>query len=257
MYDVIPAIHGQSGKLTQALTNLGYSSRSGAWRHSDPSRQVVFLGDFIDRGPNNREVIRIVREMIDAGTASAIMGNHELNAIHYHTKDEGEPLRAHSKKNEEQHASFLREFPLGSPEAREVIAWMRSLPLFLEFGGYRAVHACWDEAGVEQLRTLTTNGVLSEEQLIACANEQHSLHELVEVALKGPELRLPDGYTIIDKGGHERKEVRRKWWDAGAKTWRDIAMSVPHPEQLPDEELPEDIVATAYPDNSTPGFLGH
>ena len=122
MYDIIPDIHGQAGKLRGTLRNLRYSERRGAWRHSDPKRHAVFLGDFIDCGPDNREVIRIVRGMIDAGTESAVMGNHELNAIHFHTRDENGPLRARSEKNVAQHASFLQEFPLGSSDAHEAIA---------------------------------------------------------------------------------------------------------------------------------------
>ena len=42
---------------------------------------VIFLGDFIDRGPHQREVIEIDRQMIEAGTAQSVMGNHEFNAI--------------------------------------------------------------------------------------------------------------------------------------------------------------------------------
>jgi hypothetical protein len=68
LYDVIPDIHGQAQKLIGALGELGYRERNGAWRHSDPSRHAVFLGDFIDRGPENGKVIRIVRSMVDAGT---------------------------------------------------------------------------------------------------------------------------------------------------------------------------------------------
>lgn len=69
MYDIIPDLHGQAAKLTAALTDLGYRDRNGAWRHSDPSRSCLFLGDFIDRGPHNGAVIDIVRRMVDAGTA--------------------------------------------------------------------------------------------------------------------------------------------------------------------------------------------
>ena len=86
MYDIIPDIHGQAGKLRSRLTNLGYRETRGAWRHADPKRSAVFLGDFIDRGSDNADVIEIVRRMVDAGTARAIMGNHELNAIRYHTE---------------------------------------------------------------------------------------------------------------------------------------------------------------------------
>ncbi|NRP31765.1 MULTISPECIES: metallophosphoesterase [unclassified Aliiroseovarius] len=257
MYDIIPDIHGQAGKLRAALCNLGYSEKRGAWRHTDPNRHAIFLGDFIDRGPDNGEVIRIVRGMIDAGTASAVMGNHELNAIHFHTRDENGPLRDHSQKNIDQHASFLKEFPHGSDAAREAIAWMRTLPLYLEFDSFRAVHACWNEAGIQELKALTGNGVMSEDQLIEAADKRHALFELVETALKGPELQLPDGFFFVDKGGHKRREVRRKWWDGRAVSWRDIAISVPNPEQLPDRKLPDDVLTSAYPSDAAPVFFGH
>ena len=41
----------------------------------------MFIGDFVDRGPGIGEVIEIVRAMVDAGDALAVMGNHEYNAI--------------------------------------------------------------------------------------------------------------------------------------------------------------------------------
>lgn len=87
---------------------------------SEPDRQIVFLGDFIDRGPENGAVVRIVRELMDSGRAQAIMGNHELNAIHFHATDPdtGKPLRKHSEENFKQHDSFLKEFPLGAPHTK-------------------------------------------------------------------------------------------------------------------------------------------
>ena len=126
MYDIIPDIHGQAEKLKGALVNLGYEYRNGAWRHSEPNRTCIFLGDYVDRGENNAKVINIVRRMVEAGTAQALMGNHELNAIHFHTSDPetGAPLRKHSLKNQNQHASFLKEFPVGDVKTAEAIAWM-------------------------------------------------------------------------------------------------------------------------------------
>jgi predicted MPP superfamily phosphohydrolase len=173
MYDIIPDIHGQSEKLKQALTNLGYENRNGAWRHSDPKRICVFLGDFVDRGPNNAEVIDIVRRMVDAGTAFAIKGNHELNAIHFHTNHptKGAPLRPHSEKNIRQHASFLSEFPLGDNKTADVLTWMKSLPLYLEFDDFRVVHACWNESVIGKLQVATDGGVLSENQFIEAATQ--------------------------------------------------------------------------------------
>jgi hypothetical protein len=256
MYDVIPHTHGQAAKLKGALSELGYRERGGAWCHCDPTRHAVFLGDFIDRGPDNMEVIQIVRSMIDVGTASAVMGNHELNAIHFHTDRDG-PLRAHTQKNIEQHASFLREYPLNSAEAKDAIDWMVSLPLYLEFGGFRAVHASWNETEMDKLKKLTKEGTLSKEQFIKAADVNDPLFNLVELALKGPELELPNGLFFIDKGGHSRTNIRRKWWGRRADTWRQIEMSVPDLELLPNEKLPDRILASSYPSDAPPVFFGH
>jgi hypothetical protein len=41
---------------------------------------AVFVGDIIDRGPRIREALHIVHDMVEAGQALCIMGNHEFNA---------------------------------------------------------------------------------------------------------------------------------------------------------------------------------
>ena len=86
-YDIIGDIHGHARTLEALLGRLGYSLFDGVYRH--PERKVIFLGDFIDRGPHQRGVIRIVRPMIERGSALAVMGNHEFNAIAYATPRSG------------------------------------------------------------------------------------------------------------------------------------------------------------------------
>jgi Calcineurin-like phosphoesterase len=259
LYDIIPDIHGQFAKLTHALTSLGYARRHGAWRHSEPGRTCVFLGDFIDRGPKNGDVIRLVREMLDAGTALAVMGNHELNAIHFHTNhpDTGQPLRPRSPKNLRQHQSFLDEFSPDSAATAEVIGWMRSLPLYLELDGFRAVHACWNEGLIAQLEPETTLGVLSKEQLVKAADPDEPLHDLVEAITKGPEISLPTGHSIVDKDGNNRDEIRVRWWNGDGRSWADIAMSVPNPADLPKGDLPAFVSERVYPKTAKPIFFGH
>ena len=257
--DIIPDIHGQHAKLLTALAALGWRRGATGWSHPEPHRRIVFLGDFIDRGPDNRAVIRTVRALIDAGRAQAIMGNHELNALHFHTRNpaDGRPLRAHSPKNRHQHGSFLAEFPLGAPETREVLDWMRGLPLFLEEDGFRAVHACWSGSSIHRLRELTGTGVLSEEQLIRAADRKDELFHLVEVVAKGPEQALPEGHTVTDADGTPRDRIRVQWWNAGARSWREIAASVPDPGELPDAPLPAAVLARTYPAAEPPVFFGH
>ena len=78
-YDFVGDIRGHADALHRLLRELDYAEIDGVFRH--PERQMIFVGDFIDRGPQQREVLRIARSMCDAGAAGAVMGNHEFNAI--------------------------------------------------------------------------------------------------------------------------------------------------------------------------------
>lgn len=259
MYDIIPDIHGQADKLKNALKSLGYHYQNGAWRHPNTERKCIFLGDYIDRGPNNIEVINIVRGMVDAGTAFAIMGNHELNAIHYHTlhPETGKPLREHLSKNTRQHQSFLNECPFEGANTSEYISWMRSLPLFMELDDFRVVHACWDESVIADLGDLAKDGRLSKEQFLKAADRNSTLFHLVETTTKGPEIKLPDDRYFHDKNKVERQNIRLRWWNNSALTWRDIAISVPNITELPDSSLPSDIMQSVYLPKAKPVIFGH
>ena len=108
-YDIIGDVHGEADALIRLLDKLGYEDIDGCWQH--PSRQVIFLGDFIDRGPEQKRVLESVMPMVQSGKALAVMGNHEFNALAFHTPDgEGGWLRPHTEKNTDQHQAFLDEF---------------------------------------------------------------------------------------------------------------------------------------------------
>jgi Calcineurin-like phosphoesterase len=133
-YDIIGDIHGQVDKLEALLRTLGYRDTAGAWRHAE--RQAIFVGDFIDRGPAQVRSVHIVRRMVDAGAALAVMGNHELNAIAWHTPDPRHPgqyLRSHDsakwgEKNRKQHAAFLAEVEDAPSLHAEIIDWFLTPP---------------------------------------------------------------------------------------------------------------------------------
>jgi len=79
-------------------------------------------------------------------------------------------------------------------------------------------------------------------------------HTAIEILLKGPEQRLPEGTHFFDKDGHKREEVRLRWWDQGATTFRKAALGMDgREEELPDSTLPRDF---RYRE-STPVFFGH
>jgi len=222
-YDVIGDVHGHADKLTALLRVLGYAERGGAWRH--PGRQAVFVGDIIDRGPQQLDTIGIVRRMVDAGSARIVLGNHEFNAVAYATRadDDGRHLRVHSRKNRSQHAAFIAEIGLESALHRELIDWFTTIPLWVELDGLRVIHACWSDADVAYLRTRVSEaGGLTERLVVDASDAGHDAYDTVERVLKGPEVRLPYGMKFRDKGRHERTNVRLKWWDPTATNWSDL-----------------------------------
>ena len=96
-----------------------------------PSRKIVFVGDFIDRGPDNLGALLIAKATVEAGNGFAVMGNHEYNAIAYHTsKEAGGYFREHSDKNQKQHEAVVKQ--LSCYQLCEAIDWFRTLPVALD-----------------------------------------------------------------------------------------------------------------------------
>jgi hypothetical protein len=258
-YDLIGDIHGHREPLVELLGKLGYEERDGVYRHAE--RQAIFLGDFIDRGPGQREVIGIVRPMIDSGAALAVMGNHEFNAVAYYTRDPDEPggyLRPHSEKNRQQHQAFLDAYE-DADDYADLIEWFRSLPLWLELDGLRVVHACWDEKLMHYLekRFPSLNSYLDDELLVAASRRGAIEFRAVETLLKGKEIRLPRGQHFLDKDGNPRHAIRMRWWDAEARSYRDAFLG---PEAAL-SHIPEDPIDVEhlieYAPDEPPVFIGH
>jgi len=253
-YDLIGDIHGHAETLRRLMIKLGYSELDGTFRHD--SRKVIFVGDFVDRGPDQREVLRIARNMCEAGTASAVLGNHEFNAIAWVTPDgKGGFLRTHSKQNAEQHAEFLSQLAEGSPDYHDAIEWFRRLPVWLELPGLRVVHACWHDPSRAVLAPyLDSENRFTEEGLWEALQRGSQAYVAAEILLKGPEQRLPPGMSFVDKSGHKRHEVRLRWWHPDATTFKRAAVGID--DRL--EELPDDEITTEFQYlGKTPVFFGH
>lgn len=215
--DVVGDVHGQFDKLVRLLARLGYSQSGGIWRH--PKRTAVFVGDLIDRGPKQLATVELVRAMVEAGAAQCILGNHEYNAIAWAMPDPMRPgrfLRDHDAPgNRPLHQGFLDEIGEGSQDHRAIIAWFMSLPLWLDFGGVRVVHACWHQASIDALKPLLgPNQSMTEELLRMSGQKGHWVREAVSIVCKGPEIGLNDSTPSRDNYGELPQEIRLQWWHA-------------------------------------------
>ena len=56
------------------------SGATGSYRHPE-GRKAVFLGDLVDRGPRILDTLRLVRNMVAAGSALCVPGNHDMKLL--------------------------------------------------------------------------------------------------------------------------------------------------------------------------------
>lgn len=266
MYDIIGDIHGEDLKLEGLLRCLGYVPAGRGYK-APQGHQAIFLGDLVDRGAGQRRVLEIVRAMMDDGQALCIMGNHEFNAIGYVTADPhnpGEFLRPNrgdsekSRKNRKQHSAFINQIGEGSPEHAAWVAWFRQLPPYMDLGGIRVAHACWDDGAVKALADAgwLPGQPLDDAMLVATHEKGSDLERARKLLTSGAELALPDGRYIEDKEGHRHYEVRLANWRDWASALHEVALVPAGQEaQIHGLALPEGFSRT--PTTGAPIFIGH
>src|SRR5262249_21215568 len=87
-FDIIGDVHGCFTELSALLRQLGYAidahDTNGERRYHvthPEQRRVIFLGDLVDRGPATPEVVRLAMDMVGAGTALWVPGNHDVKLM--------------------------------------------------------------------------------------------------------------------------------------------------------------------------------
>jgi hypothetical protein len=242
-YDIIGDVHGHADKLVELLGEMAYEEIGGVWTH--PVRTAIFVGDLIDRGPKQVETVALVRRMVEAGTAQIILGNHEFNAVSWATRNPEEPgeyLRRHNRKHYGQHREYLRQVGEWSELHHEHLRWFMTLPLWLDLGDLRVVHACWDPTAMADLAGMVGPGnTLTDDLVLAASDKDTRAHRAIEHLLKGPEIWIPEPY--LDKDGNPRHKARYAWWLADAASSLRRAAVIPEGSETPEKRdyppLPE------------------
>ena len=252
-HDIVGDIHGHAAKLERLLQRFGYEKRDGIYRHA--SRQVIFVGDFIDRGPEIRRTLQIARGMIDAGTARAVMENYELNALLYHTKGpEGEWLRAHNEKNTTQHQATLDQIALSDPAEWKLAG--------LDVGaaalaGSWPLPRCARRMGRRERSHIGNPGYTDKEK--PCRGWRRHTREgkAADFLLKGPEYKLGDGTHFVDKHGFQRTSVRAKWWIPIRPGMTHAEAAMPAGEIRGEGCVPDGVSFPGYGEKEPALFFGH
>ncbi|SFG97194.1 metallophosphoesterase family protein [Methylobacterium gossipiicola] len=126
-------IHGCAGALSRLLARID-THRSGA------ARRLVFLGDYIDRGPDSAGVIATLRalQVAEPDRVTCLMGNHESMMLDAYRGGFGT-----TSWLENGGRATLRSFGTPDPQAlpRDALAWISALPTVWEDARRYYVHA--------------------------------------------------------------------------------------------------------------------
>jgi hypothetical protein len=174
------------------------------------------------------------------------------------------PLREHSDRNKNQHKEFVKLTP---EDQAYYVEWFKTLPLWLDLGDIRVIHACWHEASMKVVRRITGSNRLSTVEHFAEANTPGTeLNHAIEVLLKGPEISLVkhDMVPYYDfESKKERKDARIRWWDHDAATLPALAelrgVRLENRDRYPvyePREVDPEYLDYVYKDE-TPLFYGH
>jgi diadenosine tetraphosphatase ApaH/serine/threonine PP2A family protein phosphatase len=148
--DLIGDVHGEMDALMSLIDVLGYD-REG--RHPR-GRNLVFVGDLCDRGPDSPGVVDWVRRRHAEGRALVLLGNHELNLLRGQRKDGNDWFYGDVSAEGRRYQPFAM---LAAAERAGVMAFFDSLPLALEREDLRVVHAAWHAGSVEKLRGIVAH----------------------------------------------------------------------------------------------------
>lgn len=91
--------------------------------------KLIFVGDIVNRGPGSLASLRLVRDLVRAGRAQTILGNHDIYLLW---------LAATS--NQPKSKDTLQDI-LTAPDAIELIDFLRTRPLMIEHAGFVFAHA--------------------------------------------------------------------------------------------------------------------
>ena len=257
MYDIIGDVHGYADQLINLLKKLGYRLRDGYYSHA--IRKAVFVGDIINRGPKIRETLNLVRKMVENGSAFAVLGNHEMYAILYYLHDiEGKYYKKRIPKYQLQINQTLAEFATCEDEFKSHLKWLRTLPMFLDFGDIRIIHACWDDKNIELIRNTVTGPKLTKTLLREIALNETEFSIKFWETCKGIDFQIPKDLLVFDADGRPHRSFRMKWWEnPEGKTFKEISLESRF--DLPDYTIPRQIIQTRkpYSKNDPIVFFGH
>ena len=215
-YDIVGDIHGHYDHLKRCCASLGMRSATGRGGScpadglrggSDRPRSKAGRGP--EHGPKDGGCGFGAVHPRESRVQCGLLGDAG-------PRQAGAYLRPHGKPgNRKQHHEFLRQVEEGSALHHETVAWFRTLPLWLDLGEIRVVHACWHAPSIRTVPRLRADRSVPDELYIEASRKGERAFESIETLCKGIEVALPAGISFHDKDG---KGAMRRAFGGGRPT---------------------------------------
>jgi hypothetical protein len=140
-------------------------------------------------------------------------------------------VREHTPRHERLLQQTFRQFENHPSDWHDFLDWFQQLPLFVDAGRFRLVHACWDGELIDALRADYPNGRIDRDFVVASAVPGSFANRVFERLLRGTDMRLPQGLTLTSEEGFTRAYFRTKFWEDDPQTYGDVVFQ---PDALPE-----------------------
>lgn len=133
-YYAIGDIHGKYNKLVKLLEKINYGEDG----------LIVFLGDYVDRGRQSRKVISLIKELVEANKAVALLGNHDEAFYKWCFNEfdsEEEELFWYNNYLKVTKNSYYNVKGFDYSLLQDHCAWLKTLPHFYETTNYFFCHS--------------------------------------------------------------------------------------------------------------------
>jgi len=201
--DIVSDIHSCYVELFNLVVKLGYETKFDEarfdfkWFHPE-GRVLVFVGDYMDRGPYPLETFDFVRRMMEDGIALGVQGNHCNKLKRYLTRvTTGKSVSGMTTGDGLQGTiDAIKEVGL----EWEVLAWLNTLPLSIQVGSVLVTHGAWKDNVTEN--KLTDLNLYGETVVVKDVNDPNGYyHERVDrwkYTYNGSLSHIVVGHTIYD-----------------------------------------------------------
>lgn len=169
LYDVVGDVHGRPEALKQLARQLGYDVSYDLFGTHPDGRELVFVGDLVNKGPDSLEVLNLVLPAVRAGRVRLVKGNHELvlerrlqellrlttsnrESFQKELEEKLQSIRHSGSKGAlEEISSALRDRIIDIQFIEELAQMLAGLPCYLKLNGGELIvaHAAFDSKFID------------------------------------------------------------------------------------------------------------